>query len=59
MDGTNEVQVLDQDGIDRQDIHSSFGDSTTTAPGDLLTFEFTLLDIVEDSRSLAAAAVHA
>ncbi|MBZ6130931.1 intradiol ring-cleavage dioxygenase [Streptomyces olivaceus] len=58
-DGTNGVQVLDQDGIVRQDIRSSFGDSTTTAPGVPLTFEFTLLDIVEDGRPLAGAAVYA
>lgn len=58
-DGTNGVQVLDQDGIVRQDIRSSFGDSTTTAPGIPLTFEFTLLDIVKDGQPLAGAAVYA
>ncbi|WP_217165023.1 intradiol ring-cleavage dioxygenase [Streptomyces sp. AC512_CC834] len=58
-DGTNGVQVLDQDGIVRQDIRSSFGDSTTTAPGVPLTFEFTLLDVVEDGQPLAGAAVYA
>ncbi|CAL9583099.1 intradiol ring-cleavage dioxygenase [Streptomyces sp. enrichment culture] len=58
-DGTNGVQVLDQDGIVRQDIRSSFGDSTTTAPGVPLTFEFTVLDIVNDGRPLAGAAVYA
>ncbi|MCX5035558.1 intradiol ring-cleavage dioxygenase [Streptomyces coelicoflavus] len=57
-DGTNGVQVLDQDGIVRQDIRSSFGDSTTTAPGIPLTFEFTLLDIADDGRPLAGAAVY-
>ncbi|MEU3658208.1 intradiol ring-cleavage dioxygenase [Streptomyces sp. NPDC032940] len=58
-DGTNGVQVLDQDGIVRRDIRSSFGDSTTTAPGIPLTFEFTLLDIANDGRPLAGAAVYA
>ncbi|MFG3107325.1 intradiol ring-cleavage dioxygenase [Streptomyces tendae] len=58
-DGTNGVQVLDQDGIVRQDIRSSFGDSTTTAPGIPLTFEFTLLDIAKDGAPLAGAAVYA
>ncbi|MFE5258855.1 intradiol ring-cleavage dioxygenase [Streptomyces coelicoflavus] len=58
-DGTNGVQVLDQDGIVRQDIRSSFGDSTTTAPGIPLTFELTLLDIVNDGQPLAGAAVYA
>ncbi|MGW2128217.1 intradiol ring-cleavage dioxygenase [Streptomyces coelicoflavus] len=57
-DGTNGVQVLDQDGIVRQDIRSSFGDSTTTAPGIPLTFEFTLLDIVNGGQPLAGAAVY-
>ncbi|MFE2281357.1 intradiol ring-cleavage dioxygenase [Streptomyces sp. NPDC059454] len=58
-DGTNGINVLDKDGIVRQDIRSSFGDSTTTAPGVPLTFEFTLLDIVDDGRPLAGAAVYA
>ncbi|MFC8424995.1 intradiol ring-cleavage dioxygenase [Streptomyces sp. NPDC057236] len=58
-DGTNGVDVLDKDGIVRQDIRSSFGDSTTTAPGLPLTFEFTVLDIVDDGRPLAGAAVYA
>jgi protocatechuate 3,4-dioxygenase beta subunit len=58
-DGTNGVDVLDKDGIVRQDIRSSFGDSTTTAPGVPLTFEFTVLDIVNDGGPLAGAAVYA
>ncbi|MFI5568687.1 intradiol ring-cleavage dioxygenase [Streptomyces sp. NPDC051740] len=58
-DGTNGVSVLDKDGIVRQDIRSSFGDSTTTAPGIPLTFEFTVLDIVNDGKPLAGAAVYA
>ena len=58
-DGTNGVNVLDKDGIVRQDIRSSFGDSTTTAPGIPLTFELTVLDIVNDGLPLAGAAVYA
>ncbi|MFD7952738.1 intradiol ring-cleavage dioxygenase [Streptomyces ardesiacus] len=58
-DGTNGVQVLDRDGIVRQDIRSSFGDSTTTAPGIPLTFEFTLLDLADGGGPLAGAAVYA
>ncbi|MER6167285.1 intradiol ring-cleavage dioxygenase [Streptomyces violaceorubidus] len=58
-DGTNGVQVLGRDGIVRRDIRSSFGGSTTTAPGIPLTFEFTLLDLVHDGRPLAGAAVYA
>ncbi|GAA2282173.1 intradiol ring-cleavage dioxygenase [Streptomyces atrovirens] len=58
-DGTNGVDVLDKEGIVRQDIRSSFGDSTTTAPGIPLTFEFTVLDLVDDGKPLAGAAVYA
>ncbi|MFG3331087.1 intradiol ring-cleavage dioxygenase [Streptomyces tendae] len=58
-DGTNGVQVLDRDGIVRQDIRSSFGDSTTTAPGIPFTFEFTVLDIADGGKPLAGSAVYA
>ncbi|MEU4980622.1 intradiol ring-cleavage dioxygenase [Streptomyces sp. NPDC021969] len=58
-DGTNGVQVLDQDGIVRQDIRSSFGDSTSTAPGIPFTFEFTVLDIAGGGKPLAGSAVYA
>lgn len=58
-DGTNGVNVLDKDGIVRQDIRSSFGDSTATAQGIPLTFELTVLDIVEDGQPMTGAAVYA
>ncbi|MBT3073796.1 MULTISPECIES: intradiol ring-cleavage dioxygenase [Streptomyces] len=58
-DGTNGVNVLDKDGIVRRDIRSSFGDSGTTAQGVPLTFELTVLDIVEGGAPMEGAAVYA
>ncbi|MFD4224479.1 dioxygenase family protein [Streptomyces griseus] len=58
-DGTNGVNVLDKDGIVRQDIRSSFGDSSATAEGIPFTFELTVLDIVEGGEPMAGAAVYA
>ncbi|MFJ6612613.1 3,4-dioxygenase subunit beta [Streptomyces sp. NPDC091289] len=58
-DGTNGVNVLDKDGIVRQDIRSSFGDSGTTARGIPFTFELTVLDIVEGGGPMAGAAIYA
>ncbi|MFJ9318604.1 dioxygenase family protein [Streptomyces globisporus] len=58
-DGTNGVNVLDKDGIVRQDIRSSFGDSSKTAQGIPFTFELTVLDIVGGGEPMAGAAVYA
>ncbi|NED00868.1 3,4-dioxygenase subunit beta [Streptomyces sp. SID6648] len=58
-DGTNGVNVLDKDGIVRQDIRSSFGDSSKTAQGIPFTFELTVLDIVDGGGPMAGAAVYA
>ncbi|WP_255311850.1 3,4-dioxygenase subunit beta [Streptomyces sp. PTY087I2] len=58
-DGTNGVNVLDKDGIVRQDIRSSFGDADATAQGIPFTFELTVLDIVEGGEPMAGAAVYA
>ncbi|MGW1295957.1 dioxygenase family protein [Streptomyces sp. NPDC002533] len=58
-DGTNGVNVLDKDGIVRQDIRSSFGDADATAQGVPFTFELTVLDIVEGGEPMAGAAVYA
>ncbi|KQZ83301.1 3,4-dioxygenase subunit beta [Microbacterium sp. Root166] len=44
-DGSNGVNVLDDSGIVRGDIRSSFGSSTTTAPGVPLTIELTVRDV--------------
>ncbi len=58
-DGTNGVNVLDEDGIVRRDIRSSFGDAGATARGIPLTFELTVLDIVKGGEPMAGAAVYA
>lgn len=58
-DGSNGVDVLEQSGIVRQDIRSSFGDSTTTAEGIPLELEFTILDLAGDSAPFAGVAVYA
>ncbi|WP_438352402.1 intradiol ring-cleavage dioxygenase [Microbacterium sp. CJ88] len=43
-DGSNGVNVLDDSGIVRSDIRSSFGSSTTVAPGIPLTIALTVRD---------------
>lgn len=58
-DGTNGVDVLEESGIVRQDIRSSFGSSTTTAEGVPLTFEFTVLDMANGNAPFAGVAVYA
>ncbi len=57
-DGTNGVDVLTASGIVRSDIRSSFGDSTTTAPGVPLQFEFTVLDMAHGNTPFAGVAVY-
>ncbi|TDE91730.1 3,4-dioxygenase subunit beta [Occultella glacieicola] len=44
-DGSNGANVLDDSGIVRSDIRSSFGASTTTAEGVPLTFSLTVRDV--------------
>lgn len=56
-DGSNGVNVLDDSGIVRQDIRSSFGSSTTTATGVPLTIKLTVKDL-STSQALVGAAVY-
>ena len=56
-DGSNGVNVLDDSGIVRSDIRSSFGSSTTTAEGVPLTIELTVRDASTGS-ALAGAGVY-
>ena len=56
-DGSNGVNVLDDSGIVRSDIRSSFGSSTTTADGIPLTIELTVRDAATGSV-LAGAGVY-
>jgi protocatechuate 3,4-dioxygenase beta subunit len=54
-DGSNGVNVLDDSGIVRKDIRSSFGSSTTTAQGVPLTIRLTVRDAATgDAKSGAA-----
>lgn len=56
-DGSNGVNVLDDSGIVRSDIRSSFGASTTTAGGVPLTIKLTVRDAATGS-ALTGAAVY-
>ncbi|HSF36360.1 MAG TPA: 3,4-dioxygenase subunit beta [Nocardioides sp.] len=58
-DGSNGVDVLDDSGIVRQDISSSFGTSTTTAAGVPLTLNLTVLDSSSGYSAMAGVAVYA
>ncbi|MBC9823229.1 intradiol ring-cleavage dioxygenase [Terrabacter sp. MAHUQ-38] len=57
-DGSNGQNALDDSGIVRQDIRSSFGTSTTTAEGVPLTIKLTVKDL-SSSSALVGAAVYA
>ena len=57
-DGSNGPNVLDDRGIVRQDITTSFGDHSGTAEGVPLTVEMTLLDVAGGGGPLAGAAVY-
>jgi protocatechuate 3,4-dioxygenase beta subunit len=56
-DGSNGINVLDDSGIVRSDIRSSFGSSTTTAPGVPLEIRLTVRDAATGSI-LPGAAVY-
>jgi protocatechuate 3,4-dioxygenase beta subunit len=57
-DGSNGPNMLAQSGIVRQDIRSSFGSSTTTAPGVPLTIGLTILDATRACAPMAGAAIY-
>jgi protocatechuate 3,4-dioxygenase beta subunit len=54
-DGSNGVTVLDDSGIVRSDIRSSFGSSTTTAEGVPLTIQLTVRDLASGAAKTGAA----
>ncbi|HWI34200.1 MAG TPA: intradiol ring-cleavage dioxygenase, partial [Lapillicoccus sp.] len=54
-DGSNGANVLDDSGIVRSDIRSSFGSSTTTAQGVPLTIKLTVRDTATGSAKTGAA----
>jgi len=57
-DGSNGPNVLNQTGIVRRDIRSSFGSSTTTAQGVPLTVTLRILEGAKGCAALAGAAVY-
>jgi protocatechuate 3,4-dioxygenase beta subunit len=57
-DGSNGKNVLDQSGIVRSDIRSSFGPSSTVAEGVPLSIELTVLDTANGCEPLVGAAVY-
>ena len=54
-DGSNGVNVLDDSGIVRSDIRSSFGSSTTTATGVPLTIKLTVREAATGNAMVGAA----
>jgi protocatechuate 3,4-dioxygenase beta subunit len=57
-DGSNGPDVLEQSGIVRRDIRSSFGDATGTAEGVPMTLELTVSDLAGGGSAFAGAAVY-
>ena len=57
-DGSNGPDVLEQSGIVRSDIRSSFGDYTGTAEGVPMTLELTLTDLANDGAPFEGVAVY-
>jgi len=57
-DGSNGANVLTQSGVVRSDIRSSFGSSSTTAPGSPLQVVLRVLDTSNACQPLAGAAVY-
>jgi protocatechuate 3,4-dioxygenase beta subunit len=57
-DGSNGPDVLEQSGIVRSDIRSSFGSASGTAEGVPMTFELTVTDLAHDGAAFAGAAVY-
>ena len=57
-DGSNGPDVLEQSGIVRSDIRSSFGDASGTAKGVPLTIELAIKDLAKDEAAFAGVAVY-
>ena len=58
-DGSNGPDLLAESGVVRADIRSSFGSSTTVAPGVPLTIRLAVLDLAKACAPMANAAVYA
>src|SRR5829696_1431986 len=57
-DGSNGPNLLNQSGIVRSDITTSFGSSTTKAQGVPLAISMTITDFSENNKPLAGGAVY-
>jgi protocatechuate 3,4-dioxygenase beta subunit len=57
-DGSNGADVLEQSGIVRSDIRSSFGDSSGTAEGVPMTLELVVRDLANGGVPFVGAAVY-
>ncbi|ABW13176.1 intradiol ring-cleavage dioxygenase [Parafrankia sp. EAN1pec] len=57
-DGSNGPDVLEQSGVVRSDIRSSFGDSTGTAEGVPMTLALTVRDLANSGTPFAGVAVY-
>ena len=57
-DGSNGPDVLEQSGIVRSDIRSSFGDSSGTAEGVPMTLELTVIDLANGGVPFEGVAVY-
>jgi protocatechuate 3,4-dioxygenase beta subunit len=57
-DGSNGPDLLNQSGVVRADIRSSFGTSTALAPGIPLTIRLAILDLGKSCAPLAGAGVY-
>ena len=57
-DGSNGPDVLEDSGILRDDIRSSFGDASGTAEGVPMTLELSLVDLADGGAPFAGAAVY-
>ncbi|MFY1651167.1 intradiol ring-cleavage dioxygenase [Solwaraspora sp. WMMB762] len=57
-DGSNGPDVLEQSGVVRSDIRSSFGESSGTAEGVPLTLELTVTDLANGGTPFAGVAVY-
>ncbi len=57
-DGSNGPDVLEQSGIVRSDIRSSFGAANGTAEGVPMTLELTISDLANNAAPFAGVAVY-
>ena len=57
-DGSNGPDVLEESGIVRSDIRSSFGDGSATAEGVPMTLELAVSDLADGGSAMAGAAVY-